>query len=140
MLCRLTVACPRYPRPRLISFSALRSPVVLQVVQAGAAAAAAAPLLRPAQANAEGTTFVQHGRIYSEANGGGKAPIITIFDHRGCTRHANAEYKVRMRPEWHRGLPPVLACVGHGFRCLLLPLRRAGSLPVRMMRCSSRLS
>ena len=53
----------------------------------------AAPLLRPAQANAEGTTFVQHGRIYSEANGGGKAPIITIFDHRGCQRGGeNKEY------------------------------------------------
>merc|ERR1719183_2508953 len=65
-----------------------------EVVQAGAAAAAA-PLLRPAQADAATTTFVQHGRIYSEANGGGKAPIITIFDHRGCTRHANQEYRGR---------------------------------------------
>jgi hypothetical protein len=91
----------------------------LQVVQAGAAAAVAAPLLRPSSAEAA-TTFVKSGAINIESAGGGKAPVrvcvrelishlravcrlflpractqvITIFDHRGCTAHANAEYKV----------------------------------------------
>jgi len=56
-----------------------------QIVQAGAAAAVAAPLLRSTPASA--------ARINTEENGGGKAPIITIFDHRGCTAHANQEYR-----------------------------------------------
>lgn len=61
-----------------------------EIVQAGAATAVAAPLLRPSKAEAE---FVKAGKINKAENGGGKAPIITIFDHRGCTAHANAEYK-----------------------------------------------
>jgi hypothetical protein len=50
-----------------------------QVVQAGAAAAVAAPLLRanPASAGMDKSA---------------KAPAITIMDHRGCTAHANKEY------------------------------------------------
>jgi len=51
-----------------------------QVVQAGAAAAVAAPLLRanPAAAGMDKS---------------GRAPVITIFDHRGCQRGgANKEY------------------------------------------------
>ena len=51
-----------------------------QVVQAGAAAAVAAPLLRanPAAAGMDKS---------------GRAPVITIFDHRGCNRGgANKEY------------------------------------------------
>ena len=51
-----------------------------QVVQAGAAAAVAAPLLR---ANPAEATMDKSGR----------APVITIFDHRGCNRGgANKEY------------------------------------------------
>ena len=91
MLCRLTVACPRYPRPRLISFSALRSPVVLQVVQAGAAAAAAAPLLRPGQAEAAdlgalGQALPLGSRFSKPYDKSPTVPVITIFDHRGCQR------------------------------------------------------
>ena len=51
-----------------------------QVVQAGAAAAVAAPLLRanPAAAGMDKS---------------GRAPVITIFDHRGCNRGGpNKEY------------------------------------------------
>jgi len=51
-----------------------------QVVQAGAAAAVAAPLLR---ANPAAAKYDQSGR----------APLITIFDHRGCQRGSdNKEY------------------------------------------------
>ena len=57
-----------------------------EVVKAGAAAAVAAPLLRPSQADA----------AWSGPNFGCKhqtAPLITIFDHRGCNRGgANTEY------------------------------------------------
>ncbi len=49
-----------------------------QVVQAGAAAAAVAPFLQTAPAAAK---YAKDAR----------APVITIFDHRGCTR-APAEY------------------------------------------------
>lgn len=28
--------------------------------------------------------------------GDSRAPIITIFDHRGCSRHANKEYKGKL--------------------------------------------
>jgi hypothetical protein len=50
-----------------------------QVVQTGAAAAAVAPFLQnmPASANFDKSA---------------KAPVITIFDHRGCTAHKNTEY------------------------------------------------
>ena len=51
-----------------------------QVVQAGAAAAVAAPLLRASPASA--------GMDKS-----GRAPVITIMDHRGCNAHDNKEYK-----------------------------------------------
>ena len=51
-----------------------------QVVQAGAAAAVAAPLLRSAPAEAK-------------MDKSGRAPVITIFDHRGCNRGGpNKEY------------------------------------------------
>ena len=51
-----------------------------QVVQAGAAAAVAAPLLR---ANPAAAQYDRSGR----------APVITIFDHRGCQRGGpNKEY------------------------------------------------
>jgi|ERR1719329_79898 hypothetical protein len=51
-----------------------------QVVQAGAAAAVAAPLLRGSPAEAK-------------MDKSGRAPVITIFDHRGCQRGgANKEY------------------------------------------------
>jgi len=57
-----------------------------ELLKAGAAAAVAAPLLRPNQADA----------AWSGPNFGSKhgtAPIITIFDHRGCQRGgANTEY------------------------------------------------
>ena len=50
-----------------------------QVVQAGAAAAVAAPLLRtkPAEAIGGPATF---------DNFPGRAPVITVLDHRGCSR------------------------------------------------------
>ena len=52
-----------------------------QVVQTGAAAAAVAPFLQSMPASA--------GMDKS-----GKAPVITIFDHRGCKRGGpDAEYK-----------------------------------------------
>ena len=53
-----------------------------QVVQAGAAAATVAPLLRskPAEASNFRPGFP------------GRAPVITVFDHRGCTSHSNVEY------------------------------------------------
>ena len=51
-----------------------------QVVQAGAAAAVAAPLLRSAPAEAK---YRPNSR----------APVITILDHRGCQAHSNKEYK-----------------------------------------------
>jgi hypothetical protein len=57
-----------------------------QVVQAGAAAAVAAPLLRSAEANA-----VMNDGVGAR-NKRAFAPIITIMDHRGCQAHANKEY------------------------------------------------
>ena len=57
-----------------------------QVVQAGAAAAVAAPLLRPEKAAADWSGPYFGCRHQT-------APIITIFDHRGCNRGgANSEY------------------------------------------------
>merc|ERR1712216_781361 len=58
------------------------------IVQAGAASAVAAPLLRPQEAQAG---------LPVDALCAGKAcnsaPVITIFDHRGCKRGGpNAEY------------------------------------------------
>ena len=53
--------------------AALSHELALQVVQAGAAAAVVAPLLRPS--SAEANTFVKSGAINSEAAGGGKAPV-----------------------------------------------------------------
>ena len=58
-----------------------------QVVQAGAAAAVAAPLLRANPAAAAGAMTKD-----SKGNPNG-APKINIFDHRGCTAHKNAEYR-----------------------------------------------
>jgi hypothetical protein len=59
----------------------------LQIVQAGAAAAAAAPLLRPSEAQA-----VPLGSRYSfPYDKSPKTPVITIFDHRGCDAHENKE-------------------------------------------------
>jgi hypothetical protein len=66
-----------------------------QVVQAGAAAAVAAPLLRPADADAASDMGFKMGNAafakFSRQNGA--APVITIMDHRGCTAHANKEYR-----------------------------------------------
>jgi len=52
-------------------------------VQAGAAAAVAAPLLK---ANPAAASNFRPGFP-------GNAPVITIFDHRGCKSHSNDEYK-----------------------------------------------
>lgn len=54
-------------------------PIIAQVIQTGAAAAVAAPLLRPQQAGAIGgpATF---------DNFPGRAPVISVLDHRGCSR------------------------------------------------------
>jgi hypothetical protein len=58
-----------------------------QIVQAGAAAAVAAPLLRSAPAQADGA------KLGSQDGNTGRTPIITIFDHRGCQRGGeNKEY------------------------------------------------
>ena len=54
------------------------------MVQAGATAAVAAPLLRPGKADA---VYINKTKFP------GKAPIITVFDHRGCKRGGpNKEY------------------------------------------------
>jgi len=50
----------------------------------GAAAAVVAPLLRPGKASALGINKTRFN---------GKAPVITVFDHRGCSAHVNKEYK-----------------------------------------------
>jgi hypothetical protein len=55
-----------------------------QIVQAGAVAGVAAPLLRAKPAEAKGINKTKFP---------GKAPIITVFDHRGCKRGGpNKEY------------------------------------------------
>ena len=62
-----------------------------QIVQAGAAAAVAAPLLRatPASAGKKGLYDANAGMDKS-----GRAPLIVVFDHRGCNRGGtNAEYQ-----------------------------------------------
>jgi hypothetical protein len=65
-----------------------------QIVQAGAAAAAAAPLLRPSEADAMLTTGKGKFCAQGGSNGAcGAAPVITIFDHRGCSAHDNTEYR-----------------------------------------------
>nr|AHH29967.1 phycoerythrin alpha-subunit 1 [Proteomonas sulcata] len=58
-----------------------------EVVQAGAASAAVAPFLAPQAASAryprkEPVTVKDYEVMMAE----GKAPAITIFDHRGCSR------------------------------------------------------
>jgi hypothetical protein len=66
-----------------------------EIVQAGAAAAAAAPLLRPTEAEARGNLGLQSGAVAASrfSRQTGYAPIITVFDHRGCTAHQNKEYR-----------------------------------------------
>merc|ERR1712166_1163604 len=57
------------------------------VLRTGAAAAIAAPLLRPSEASAD--INVSDAGGWSGPNYGckhGTAPLITIFDHRGCSR------------------------------------------------------
>jgi len=64
-----------------------------QVVQSAGVAAVAAPLLRPAEADAVLSAkkgFCSNGSSNRACNA---APVITIFDHRGCTAHANTDYK-----------------------------------------------
>ena len=51
-----------------------------EIVKAGAAAAAVAPLLRPAEADATMNDGV------GARNKRAMAPVITTFDHRGCNR------------------------------------------------------
>jgi len=76
------------------------------VVQAGAAAAIAAPLLRPSPAEAGLSSLSTPGPVGAKSGGGGggggkgnksgAAPVITIFDHRGCQRGGpNKEYTGR---------------------------------------------
>ena len=77
------------------------------VVQAGAAAAIAAPLLRPSPAEAGLSSLSTPGPVGAKSGGGGgggggggkmpgTAPVITIFDHRGCQRGGpNKEYTGR---------------------------------------------
>ena len=65
-----------------------------EIVQAGAAAAVAAPVLRALPA--EAVLSSQLGMCKNgKADGGcNAAPIITIFDHRGCNRGGpNGEYR-----------------------------------------------
>ena len=65
-----------------------------EIVQAGAAAAVAAPLLRPAEAEAKADLGLSSGNAaLSRGIQKGYAPIITIMDHRGCQAHANKEYR-----------------------------------------------
>ena len=66
-----------------------------EIVQAGAAAAIAAPLLRPAEAEAKANLGMSSGNAaLSRGIQKGFAPIITIMDHRGCSRgQANREYQ-----------------------------------------------
>jgi len=65
-----------------------------EIVQAGAAAAAAAPLLRAQPAEAVLSSklgLCKNGKADGACNA---APIITIFDHRGCQRGGpNSEYR-----------------------------------------------
>jgi len=62
------------------------------IVQAGIAAAAAAPLFAPKTADAVADLGLKYvPRPPGMLNG--YAPIITIMDHRGCTSHANKEYR-----------------------------------------------
>ena len=94
MLARATVLA-------LIGSAAAFSPMMSmdmgrrEIVKAGAAAAAAAPLLRPAEAEARGDLGLKSGAVAASrfSRQQGYAPIITIFDHRGCTAHANKEYR-----------------------------------------------
>ena len=73
------------------------------IVQTGIVAGVAAPLLRPNAADASLSTLddglpVGGGAARKSSGGGkgsfpGKAPVITIFDHRGCNRGGpNKEY------------------------------------------------
>jgi len=70
-----------------------------QVVQAGAAAAVAAPLLRPKEAEAAGVfdnvrINVPLGSRFSlPYDKSPQTPVITIMDHRGCNAHENTEYR-----------------------------------------------
>ena len=66
------------------------------IVKTCIAAVAAAPLLRPQTADAYSTSAADLGLKYKPRSPGalsGNAPIITIMDHRGCTRQANKEYR-----------------------------------------------
>ena len=63
---------------KFVAFSAL--------VASAAAFAPATPSLRAART---GATSLNMAVVRKE----GRAPVITIFDHRGCSRHQNKEYK-----------------------------------------------
>ena len=58
------------------------------LVASAAAFAPATGALRTVRTGASSLSMISDA---TKANGG-RAPIITIFDHRGCSRHANKEY------------------------------------------------
>ena len=63
------------------------------VVQAGAAAAVAAPLLRPTDADAATDAGFKMSNTFVRPANHGMAPMITVMDHRGCNRGGpNKEY------------------------------------------------
>jgi hypothetical protein len=80
-----------------------------EIVKAGAAAAAVAPLLRPTEADAMLTA--QKGKFCAEGRSNGScnsAPIITIFDHRGCSRGGpNSEYRGKQSGDQDDEVRPV---------------------------------
>ena len=64
------------------------------VVQAGAAAAVAAPLLRPTDADAASDAGFKMSNTFVRPANHGMAPMITVMDHRGCNRGGpNKEYR-----------------------------------------------
>ena len=82
------------------------------MVQAGASAAVAAPLLRPGKADAR-----PDGIYINKTKFPGKAPIITVFDHRGCKAHANKEYK-GSKANSEVGLGPCVRAVRMASACV----------------------
>jgi len=58
-----------------------------EIVKIAGAGAVAAPLLRGSEASASTSSgYINRSKFP------GKAPVITVFDHRGCTAHTNKEY------------------------------------------------
>ena len=93
------------------------------VVQAGAAAAVAAPLLRPTDADAASDAGFTMSNTFVRPANHGMAPMITVMDHRGCNRGGhNKEYRGPKSNDEHDEM-----CVKVKLESVPIPYERAAT-------------